>query len=119
MCRSSRMSGRKSAMPPSDSMLKPWQNTTRVTVSAASCRPTEAGEEDLRDTGLAQRKAGEDSGFAAGRAGGLELRTFIFFRTRLFAGAFARPAGFLPSPPPAPPVVFARPHLAGARGSPG
>ena len=25
-------------MPPSDSMLKPWQNTTSVTVSAASRR---------------------------------------------------------------------------------
>src|SRR2546430_15939330 len=50
MCRSSRMSGRKSAMPPSDSILKPWQNTTSETVSAASRRPGEGGGADSRDT---------------------------------------------------------------------
>ena len=37
-------------MPPSDSMLKPWQNTTSVTVSAASRRLGEGGAEESRDT---------------------------------------------------------------------
>jgi len=44
-------------MPPSDSMLKPWQNTTSVTVTAASRRRGEAGEEDLTDTCLPLRKS--------------------------------------------------------------
>ena len=40
------MSGRKSAMPPTVSMLKPWQTTTRVTVNVASAR---AGAESLSE----------------------------------------------------------------------
>src|SRR5712691_5171364 len=63
ICRSSRMSGRKSAMPPSVSMLKPWQTTTSVTVSAASRRRGAAGEETGRDTGRPERKTREDSCF--------------------------------------------------------
>src|SRR5258708_12766860 len=46
MPRPSRMSGRKSAMPPSDSMLKPWQKTTSVTVTAASRRRGDVGKDE-------------------------------------------------------------------------
>jgi len=42
------MSGRKSAMPPTVSMLKPWQTTTRVTVSPAS-RLSGAVEESVKE----------------------------------------------------------------------
>src|SRR5882672_1263199 len=48
MPRSSRMSGRKSAMPPTVSMLKPWQTTTRVTVRPAS-RLSGAVEESVKE----------------------------------------------------------------------
>src|SRR2546422_47693 len=95
MCRSSRMSGRKSAMPPSDSMLKPWQNTTSVTVSAASRRPGEAGEEDLRDTGLPERKAGEDSGFAGEAVGLLRASRFNSVAYPFSRGLFRRDGGLL------------------------